>query len=225
MNLDDLSTLVAAIARKDMATAAHTWRVVLYAKAMAEAGGLDHELVTRITHGAALHDIGKLTTPDEVLQKPGPLSEAERVVMQRHAADGAAMLVAAGEHDELVLGLVKHHHERMDGTGYPDGLSGSRIPVAARYFSVIDSFDAMTSVRAYRASVGPAAAERALQDLRAHRGTWYCAESVDMFEALYRRGELSWITEYSNDACPLPIVRGRATPAPSPAPARGGPAT
>lgn len=199
-----VETLVTQIEAKDRLTAAHTWRVVLYARAMAETARLDDELVERITHAAALHDVGKLDVPDAILQKPGPLDKAEFEIIKTHASRGHERLRALGEVDELVLALVRHHHERMDGTGYPDGLAGERIPLVARHFAVIDTFDAMTSIRPYRNAVGPEAAERALTELMAHRGTWYCNESVDMFTSLYRSGALGWILEYCNDSCPLP---------------------
>ncbi|MDX2133132.1 MAG: HD domain-containing protein [Planctomycetota bacterium] len=210
LDFADTATLVEAIARKDMATAAHTWRVSLYARAMAERAGLDHGLIERLTRAAALHDVGKLTVPDEVLQKPGPLTAAERTIMERHAADGHAMLVAAGEDDPLVLDLVRHHHERQDGTGYPDRLAGEAIPLAARYFAVIDAFDAMTSVRPYRSDVGPDAARRALLELRAKRGVWYCGESVETLAALVEAGNVAWITAYHNETCPIALPARRA---------------
>ncbi len=206
-----VETLVSAIEAKDRLTAAHTWRVVLYARAMAEAARLEDALVERITHAAALHDVGKLDIPDEILQKPGPLDAAEFAVIKTHAAKGHERLLTLGERDELVLALVRHHHERMDGTGYPDGLAGEAIPLTARHFAVIDAFDAMTSIRPYRSSVGPEAAERALGEIEAHRGAWYCDESVDMFTALYRSGTLGWILEYCNDACPLPAYQKGAS--------------
>jgi putative nucleotidyltransferase with HDIG domain len=210
LDLADTATLVEAIARKDMATAAHTWRVALYARAMAERAGLAHEMVERLTRAASLHDVGKLTVPDEVLQKPGPLTPAERTIMERHAADGHAMLIAAGEDDPLVLDLVRHHHERHDGTGYPDRLAGEAIPLAARYFAVIDAFDAMTSVRPYRSDIGPDATRRALEDLRSRRGVWYCAQCVDTLAALVEEGTVAWITAYHNDTCPIVLPGKRS---------------
>lgn len=207
MNAELVADMVHSIERKDASTVAHTWRVVLYARAMAEAAGLRHELIERLTHGAALHDVGKLEIPDHILQKPGKLTDEEYAVIKTHSAAGHAWLRAMGETDELVLGLVRHHHERMDGTGYPDGLKGAEIPEAARYFAVIDSFDALTSVRPYRTDVGPAAAERALAELHRHREDWYCAESVDLMDRLYRSGQISWILEYCNDRCELPAFR------------------
>jgi len=199
--------MLQSIERKDATTAAHTWRVVLYTRTMAERAGLKPEFIERLTHAAALHDIGKLEIPDEILQKPGKLTDVEYAVIQTHSAAGHAWLKALGETDELVLQLVRHHHERMDGTGYPDHLQGDEIPEPARYFAVIDSFDALTSVRPYRTDVGAAAAERAIVELNSKRETWYCDESVDLLTDLYRSGAIDWILDYCNDRCELPPHR------------------
>jgi HD-GYP domain-containing protein (c-di-GMP phosphodiesterase class II) len=196
--------LVRQIEEKDLTTAAHTWRVVLYARAMAERAGLGHGLIDRITHAAAMHDVGKLDVPGEILGKPGRLTPGEFEVIKRHTVTGHARLLAMGETDGLALELVRHHHERMDGSGYPDGLKGEEIGEAARHFAVIDTFDALTSVRPYRSEVGPGAAARALEELRAHRHDWYCGEAVDVMCRLYDEGHLTWIMEYFNDRCELP---------------------
>src|SRR5262245_38952351 len=141
-----VQALLRDIERKDLTTAAHTWRVVLYFRALAEEGGVDNDLLRRATHGAALHDIGKLDIPHEILAKPGPLTPEEFAVMKTHAERGHERLVRMGEDDPVLLELVRHHHERIDGAGYPDHLVGDAISMAPRYFAVIDSFDAMTSL-------------------------------------------------------------------------------
>jgi HD-GYP domain-containing protein (c-di-GMP phosphodiesterase class II) len=197
---ETLRALVNSIEVKDLSTAAHTWRVVLYARAMAEESGIDGERLERITTGAALHDLGKLDIPAEILQKPGKLTDEEFGVIKAHAVLGHARLIAMGETEPLLLDLVRHHHERWDGAGYPDRLAGEAISVPARYFAVIDSFDAMTSRRPYRSTVGPAAAEAALTELRAGAGTRYWTQAVDLFTGLYRSGHISWIGECFNDA-------------------------
>lgn len=191
--------LVKQIEVKDSSTAAHTWRVVLYARALAEAFGLDRDVIHRVTHAAALHDVGKLEIPDQILQKPGPLTPEERAVIQTHSDAGWRWLRAMGETDALVLGLVRHHHERMDGTGYPDRLAGDQIPLAARNFAVIDTFDALTSFRPYRNAVSEEAAEQALKELESKAGAWYCPDSVAAFARLYRSGDLVWIHQHYND--------------------------
>lgn len=192
---------------KDHSTAAHTWRVVLYARALAEDAGVDPVLLERFTLGAAVHDIGKLDTPLEILQKPGPLTPEEFAIIQLHPMQGHRRLIAVGETDEIVLNLVRHHHERVDGLGYPDRLRGEEIPLAARYFSVVDTFDALTSVRPYRMDVGHDAGVRAIEELRRGKDTRYCAVAVDHFAALFERGDLEWILHHFNDTCPVPDVQ------------------
>jgi HD-GYP domain-containing protein (c-di-GMP phosphodiesterase class II) len=203
---DLVEALVKTIELKDLSTAAHTWRVVLYTRALAEAFDIPHDRIATLTMAAALHDLGKLDIPDEVLRKPGRLTDAEFEIIKTHPALGHERLRRMDETEPVVLDLVRHHHERIDGTGYPDRLAGEAIPVSARYFAVIDSFDAMTSLRPYRTQVGPAAAERAVEELHAGIGTRYDAESVAAFDRLYRGGELGWILEYFNDTtCAVPF--------------------
>ncbi len=206
VNDKEIQKVLQAIEEKDLSTAAHTWRVVLYTRTLAEAAGLDHAMVERVSRAAALHDIGKLAVPDAILQKPGKLTDDEFERIKQHAAAGHEMLLAMGETDEVVLDFVRHHHEKLDGSGYPDRLVGEGIPTGSRFFAVVDTFDALTSIRPYRMDVGPEAAERALTELRTHTNTWYWAPAVDLFEKLYRDGQLTWIASYFNDSCPLPVV-------------------
>lgn len=201
---NDVQDLVERIEQKDLSTAAHTWRVVLYARALAESLDIEDGILRRITHAAALHDIGKIDIPDRILQKPGPLTATEYETIKAHAALGHARLVSMGEHDPILLNLVRHHHERWDGRGYPDEMADEEIPVGARLFAVIDSFDAMTSIRPYRRDVGPGAAKRAIDELIAGSGTMYWPEAVELFVALLHRGGLDWISEYFNDEASLP---------------------
>jgi HD-GYP domain-containing protein (c-di-GMP phosphodiesterase class II) len=196
--------LVRVIEHKDAATAAHTWRVVLYTRALAEAVGVARDEEERLTYAAALHDLGKLDIPDEILRKPGALTDHEYAIMRGHAALGHQALLSMGEDDPILLDLVRHHHERFDGRGYPDGLAGDKIPVVARWFAVIDSFDAMTSVRPYRAEVGEQAARRAVVELQAGIGSRYDPVPVEAFATLYHTGELDWILHYFNDQVPIP---------------------
>ena len=211
MDADLVEAMVGVLEAKDFSTAAHTWRVILYTRAMAEAADLDPDRVRRLTFAAALHDVGKVDIPDAIILKPGPLTHDEFEVMKTHAAAGHARLLAMEETDEIVLTLVRHHHERWDGLGYPDGLAGEAIPPGPRYFAVIDSFDAMTSVRPYRHDVGPEAGRRAIDELLAGSGTRYCPDAVDRFVRLYRRGDLDWIMEHFNDRCAVPDYRELVT--------------
>lgn len=204
MSPEVVGALVHIIEAKDHSTAAHTWRVVLYARAMAELAGVPKPDIARLTFAAALHDVGKIDVPDEILQKPGVLTADEYEVMRRHAVLGHERLVRMEEQDPMLLELVRHHHERPDGLGYPDGLKKDQMPAAARYFAVIDSFDAMTSIRPYRQDVGGEAARKAVGELQLGAGTRYCHEAVEMFADLYHTGRLHWILEYFNDSCPVP---------------------
>ena len=200
--------LVREIEDKDTSTVAHTWRVVLYARAMAESLGLERPRIETITRGAALHDIGKLRVPGEILRKPGPLTDDEFAVIKQHTIHGHERLIELGETDPDVLDLVRHHHERWDGLGYPDGLRGEGISVGARVFAVIDSFDALTSVRPYRRDIGEDAAERALAILEEGKGSRYWPDAVALFADLYRGGGLGWILHYFNDEVPVPAFTG-----------------
>lgn len=208
---DIVQALVRTIELKDLSTVAHTWRVVLYTRLLAERFNLDRESINSLTIGAALHDLGKLDVPDDILQKPGPLTPEEFEAVKVHPVRGHERLINMGETDPLVLELVRHHHERLDGAGYPDGLRADQIARSARYFSVIDTFDALTSIRPYRCDVGPQAATRAIDELRAGVGARYDADAVTAFAELFRRGELAWILEHFNDrACTEPFCRLRA---------------
>lgn len=201
---ETIGEILREVEAKDFSTAAHTWRVALYARAMAELGGAARENVERITLAAALHDVGKLDVPTGILQKPGRLTDDEFAIVRRHPETGYDRLMALGVDDQTVLDLVRHHHERWDGLGYPDRLTGQQTPLIARHFAVIDTFDALTSVRPYRHDVGPEAAERALEELHAGAGSRYALGSVELFDDLYRTGRIGWILEYFNDEADLP---------------------
>lgn len=200
----DVHCLLREIELKDLSTAAHTWRVVLYTRALAEHLGVDQALMPRLTHAAALHDVGKLDIAEAILQKPGKLTDDEFEEIKSHTTKGYERLRAMGETDEGVLNFVRHHHERWDGKGYPDRLAGTGIPLGPRFFAVIDSFDAMTSVRPYRHDVSEDAVRRAIDELRAGRETRYWPDAVDAFTGLYETGQLDWIHEHFNDRCELP---------------------
>lgn len=204
VDLDIVQSLVKSIELKDRSTAAHTWRVVLYTRALAERAGLEKPLVERLCIGAALHDVGKIDIPDAILTKADRLTDAEFDIIKTHTTLGHDRLVRMGETDEHLLGLVRSHHERWDGLGYPDGLAGESIALGPRFFAVIDSFDAMTSIRPYRDRIGEDAAELALRELEAGKGTRYWPEAVDAFTDLYRSEQITWILHYFNDDVPVP---------------------
>ncbi|MFK7759122.1 MAG: HD-GYP domain-containing protein [Phycisphaerales bacterium] len=204
MNPEIVQDLLNQIERKDLSTAAHTWRVVLYTRAMLEAFDMDRQTIAAATQGAALHDIGKIDLPDEILQKPGKLTDQEFEVIKYHPVSGYARMIDMDVDDESILDLVRYHHERWDGHGYPFQLKGEAIPLVARIFAVIDSFDAMTSVRPYRDTVGDRAAEGAIIELQAGMGTRYWPHAVEAFVHLYHSGSIDYILHYFNDVVPLP---------------------
>jgi putative nucleotidyltransferase with HDIG domain len=128
----------------------HSRRVAVYAALTAQRIGLDRSAVGRVRRAASLHDIGKGEVPAEMLRSSSPLEEEEFAAVQEHAVAGARIVSELG--DEELTAIVRHHHERFDGSGYPDGLAGAEIPIGARIIAVADTFDAVTSERPYRAA-------------------------------------------------------------------------
>ena len=133
---------------RDPYTHGHSRRVARHAERIAREIGLPVEQVEKIRAAALVHDIGKVNVPRSILNKPDQLTDDEYSLVKRHAADGAVLVSALD--DPGLTAIVRHHHERMDGTGYPDGLAGGDIPIGARVIAVADTFDAITSTRAYR---------------------------------------------------------------------------
>jgi diguanylate cyclase (GGDEF)-like protein/putative nucleotidyltransferase with HDIG domain len=142
------ASLAKAVDARDVYTGSHSERVAELAARIAERLGSDAETVELTRLAAGLHDLGKLAIPEEILRKPGELTESERLVLERHPQIGYRMLESLGV--EPVAQWVLHHHERWDGSGYPDGLLGDEIPLGARIIFVADAYDAMTSDRIYR---------------------------------------------------------------------------
>jgi putative nucleotidyltransferase with HDIG domain len=140
-----------ALEMRDDETQGHALRVADLAVELGQAVGIAGEELVHLRRGALLHDIGKMVVPDAILRKPGPLTEEEWAVMRRHPEDGREFLRKVA-YLEPALDVPYCHHERWDGTGYPRGLAGEEIPLAARVFAVADAFDALTSDRPYRAA-------------------------------------------------------------------------
>jgi len=172
-----LENMADAVDLRDPYTGGHSRRVTEYSAAILRALGLNGPEIDLIVTAARVHDIGKIGTPDAILNKPGKLTPEERTVMEQHPVAGAALLTRYRDFARGVA-LVRHHHESWDGTGYPDGLAGTEIPFGARVIAVADSFDAMTSDRPYRRGL-PIAQTAAI--LRAGRGTQWDATLVDAF--------------------------------------------
>lgn len=148
-NLSLMHSLGNAIAKRDSDTDAHNYRVTFYAVALAEAMGLPKHDISDLVAGAFLHDVGKIGISDRILLKPGKLTDDEFEIMKTHALLGIE-IVADNPWLEGAALTIRHHHERIDGTGYPDGLRGNAIPRVARIFAVVDVFDALTSERPYK---------------------------------------------------------------------------
>jgi putative nucleotidyltransferase with HDIG domain len=176
--MSTIETLAMAIDAKDQITHGHIRRVQIYAVGLAKSMGVTDEAQIRAIEAAALlHDMGKLAVPEYILNKPGPLTVAEFEKMKLHASVGADILSAI-DFPYPVVPIVRHHHESWDGTGYPDKISGSNIPIGARILSVVDCFDALTSDRPYRPRLSDKEALRILQE---RRGTMYDPLVVDTF--------------------------------------------
>lgn len=154
----------------------HSRRVARHATRIAQAMGLSPEEVAKIRTAAEVHDVGKLYTPRAIANNPGRLSDGELAVVRLHVADGARMARALG--DAQIAAIVRHHHERVDGGGYPDGLAGAAIPLGARIIAVADTYDAITSNRAYRKA---ASQKHALDVLAAEAGAQLDASVVAAF--------------------------------------------
>jgi HD-GYP domain-containing protein (c-di-GMP phosphodiesterase class II) len=165
----------------DEYTGRHTEDVVGLSVAVAERMELDEDTRRAAELGALLHDIGKIAVPDEIINKPGPLDAAEWAIMKTHTVEGERMLQQVGGLLADVGVVVRASHERWDGGGYPDGLAGERIPMAARIVSACDAYNAMTTDRSYRKSLG---LEVAVQELRANAGTQFDPAVVDALVAV-----------------------------------------
>jgi diguanylate cyclase (GGDEF)-like protein/putative nucleotidyltransferase with HDIG domain len=168
------ASLARAVDARDVYTGSHSQRVADLAARTARRLGMPEEEVELTRLAASLHDLGKLAIPEEILRKPGPLTDPERMVLERHPQIGFRMLESLGV--DPVADWVLHHHERWDGSGYPDGLPGERIPLGARIIFVADAYDAMTSERVYRRRVAP---EQAIAELKRCAGRQFDPEIVN----------------------------------------------
>jgi response regulator RpfG family c-di-GMP phosphodiesterase len=178
-----IKALASAVDAKDTYTARHSRMVTRLALLLADAVQLSSEERSVLELSAWMHDVGKIGVPDSILTKPGALTEAEFAVMKAHPVKGGEIV---GEIEELgrVADVIRHHHERIDGAGYPDGLRGAAIPLASRIILIADAFEAMTSDRSYRQGLGRAAAVR---ELEKHAGTQFDADLVRAFTVMLER--------------------------------------
>jgi putative nucleotidyltransferase with HDIG domain len=175
-----LRQLGALLEARDAYTHGHTRRVTRHSERVAREMDLSPAQVARVRTAAATHDVGKVHTPREVLTKTGRLTDAEYAIVKQHPVDGAAMVAEMG--DPEITAMVRHHHERLDGTGYPDGLAADDIPLGARIIAVADTFDAITSDRPYRAACNH---KKALDVLSQEAGTQLDPVAVAAFLRYY----------------------------------------
>ena len=175
------------IEKRDPYTGGHTRRVREYSMLIGMALGFDGPEMEKLHLSAALHDIGKIGVPDNVLLKQGELTPEEFKVMSTHPGTGAEMLGRIQQLRELVEN-VRSHHERPDSTGYPDGIAGEAIPLISRIIAVADAFDAMTSNRPYRRAM---TFEEAFKELRSCAGTQFDGNVVEAFTTLWNEGEIA----------------------------------
>ncbi|GIP24274.1 HD-GYP domain-containing protein [Paenibacillus sp. J22TS3] len=167
--------LIHATEEKDTYTAGHNFRVTMYAMKLAEEMKLSPEQLRVVSQGSIIHDVGKIHIPDEILNKPGRLTPEEREIIELHPVKGYDMCRMLGFMKEE-LDIIRSHHEKWDGTGYPDQLKGHEIPLLARIVAVADVYDALTSTRAYRKAWTH---EEAMRMIVENRGTHFDEECVD----------------------------------------------
>ncbi len=178
------ASLAHAVDARDAYTGSHSYMVGELSARVAKRMGLDGEQIELARLAGSLHDLGKLAIPEEILRKPGPLNEAERLVLERHPQIGFRMLDSLGV--EPVASWVLHHHERWDGNGYPERLGGERIPLGSRILLVADAYDAMTTDRVYRSRLSH---ERAMAELERCAGTQFDPAVVDALIAMMNEQE------------------------------------
>ncbi|MGH8889795.1 MAG: HD-GYP domain-containing protein [Acidothermaceae bacterium] len=180
-----VASLIRAVETKDYYTRGHSERVAQASVLIAEQLGMREDRLEMLRYAGMLHDVGKLGVPTKLLQKTGPLDDSEFAAIRMHPSRGFEMINGISFLDEAVLG-VKHHHERVDGLGYPDGLSGHDIPEFARVIAVADAFDSMTSTRSYRSA---RKVDAAVAELRRWAGTQFDAVMVEaLITAVEQRG-------------------------------------
>jgi len=178
-----IRALAASIDAKDPYTRGHSQRVTEYALLGATSLLMSQEELEILENAGILHDIGKIGIPDSILRKPSSLTTEEWRMVHEHPVIGANIIKDVPFLEESRK-LVRHHHEKYDGTGYPDGLIGDDIPLGARLLAVADSFDSMTSDRAYRVALST---EDALKELQKCVGTQFCPIAVETFISGFNR--------------------------------------
>lgn len=179
-----VQALIIATESKDIYTAGHNFRVSLYGFRIAEVMGLSPSELRAMAQGGIVHDVGKIQVPDAILNKPGRLSEEERRIIERHPQTGYEMCSRLGFMKEE-LQIIRYHHEKWDGSGYPDHLKGEKIPLMARILAVADVYDALTSERAYREAWSH---ERAMEHILECQGTHFDPRCVAAWQKVCKEG-------------------------------------
>ena len=184
-------SLSEAIEYKDLTTGVHVLRVGYISEAIGLEIGLNEEKAEMLKYAGFFHDIGKIAIPDHILQKPGKLDETEFNIIKKHSLIGAEIIKPIKYFSEIIEG-IKHHHERWDGKGYPDGLAGEKIPLYARIISVADVFDVIVSKRPYKE---PRSIDDAIREIVKNSGSQFDPYIVKVFESLYKKGIINEIYE------------------------------
>ncbi len=196
-----VAALANAVEAKDPSTEHHCQRLAFLSALLTERIGLDHAAAETIAYGALLHDVGKIGIPEAILTKPGPLDDDEWGVMRRHPEIGERICVPLGSGIGC-LPIIRHHHERWDGRGYPDRLAGEMIPLGARIVAVADAFDAMTHDRHYRAA---RTADQALEEIHTGAGSQFDPELARLFVQAVEGGGLDRAAK-ENATLPVPLA-------------------
>jgi PAS domain S-box-containing protein len=186
-NMASITMLAVASEARDDDTGSHVRRIDAYSRILARRLGLTDAEVDEIGHSAILHDVGKIQVPDDILKKPGPLTDAERARMQQHTLIGEAIL-SDGAFFDTARRIARHHHENWDGSGYPDRIAGEAIALPARIVHVVDVYDALRSPRVYKPAWSP---QEAVEAIQAERGRQFDPELVAAFIAAFDAGELA----------------------------------
>ena len=179
--LSFVGSLVKAIEEKDTYTRGHSERVSSMVVQLAGILGLPQPEIESLRMGSILHDVGKIGIPESIVRSPKPLSAAEFKIIQKHPLKGVEILEPIA-FLRTHLYMVRNHHERWDGKGYPDGLGGEDIPLGAQIAAVADAYDAMTSSRPYRRGMPP---RQALKEIRKNAGVQFSRRIVDAFESMF----------------------------------------
>jgi len=195
-----LFSLALSIEAKDPYTEGHCERLSRYAVLLGQHLGLPEDLLQALRRGGIVHDIGKVAIPESILQKPGALTAEERRMMQQHTVIGERICGPLKSFQE-VLPIILHHHEKIDGSGYPDGLHGAEIPLTARILTTVDIYDALTTVRPYRQALSQEKAFGVMRE-EVQRG-WWDGEIVEEFFTL--ASHLVW----ENHSCATPLEQRR----------------